>query len=314
MIEYDLSGLELESDEEKAEAEDASELEESGDWDLSSEFDEGSEESSVAEKELGESEEDLSLDLEEGDLADSDLSEEQSTTEPEASTEELAESDAEADIDSLDESFLDELDAELDKVAGEEDELGGSEIEESSLDDLELDVSDEDLALMEEFSDTADSANPEETEEASLDEELGLEDALGEGDADEANPEQSVEGAEELEQQASPRNWKNPTLRQVTRQLRKKIWICRWLPMKFLMDRVKHRPLILKKASSVTKMTLISSQAPTKRPPNSILHGHTSRWAMLTEPAISLRKSHWKETKIRKRRRRTSLKICPDSL
>ena len=201
MIEYDLSGLELESDEEKAEAEDASELEESGDWDLSSEFDESTEESSVAEQGLGESEEDLSLDLEEGDLADSDLSEEQSTTEPEASTEELAESDAEADIDSLDESFLDELDAELDKVAGEEDELGGSEIEESSLDDLELDVSDEDLALMEEFSDSADSANPEETEEASLDEELGLEDALGEGDADEANPEQSVEGAEELEQQ-----------------------------------------------------------------------------------------------------------------
>ncbi len=185
----------------KAEAEDASELEESGDWDLSSEFDESTEESSVAEQGLGESEEDLSLDLEEGDLADSDLSEEQSTTEPEASTEELAESDAEADIDSLDESFLDELDAELDKVAGEEDELGGSEIEESSLDDLELDVSDEDLALMEEFSDSADSANPEETEEASLDEELGLEDTLGEGDADEANPEQSVEGAEELEQQ-----------------------------------------------------------------------------------------------------------------
>lgn len=201
MIEYDLSGLELESDEEKAGAEDASELEESGDWDLSSQFDESTEESSVAEEGLGESEDDLSLDFEEGDLADSDLSEEQSTTGPEASTGELAESDAEADIDSLDESFLDELDAELDKVAGEEDELGGSEIEESSLDDLELDVSDEDLALMEEFSDTADSANPEEAEEASLDEELGLEDALGEGDADEANPEQSVEVAEELEQQ-----------------------------------------------------------------------------------------------------------------
>ena len=48
------------------------------------------------------------------------------------------------------------------------------------------DVSDEDLALMEEFSDSADSANPEESKEASLDEELGLEDTLGEGDAEEA--------------------------------------------------------------------------------------------------------------------------------
>ena len=108
--------------------------------------------------------------------------------------------DGDSDVDSLDESFLDELDAELDKVAGEEDELGGSEMEESSLDDLELDVSDEDLALMEEFSDSADSANPEESEEASLDEELGLEDTLGEGDAEEADPEQTVEDAEDLEQ------------------------------------------------------------------------------------------------------------------
>ncbi|SNC74427.1 pilus assembly protein FimV [Marinobacter sp. es.048] len=201
MIEYDLSGLELESDEEKAATEDGSELEESGGWDLSSEFEEDSEESAVVEQKLDESEDDLSLDLEEDDLAEGDLEDERATAEPEAASEELAEPDAEADIDSLDESFLDELDAELDKVAGEEDELGGSEIEESSLDDLELDVSDEDLALMEEFSDSADSANTDESEEASLDEELGLEDTLGEGDAAEAEPEQAVEGAEELEQQ-----------------------------------------------------------------------------------------------------------------
>ena len=201
MIEYDLSGLELESDEEKAATEDTSELEESGDWDLSSEFEEDSGESPEPEQELHEPEDDLSLDLEESDLAESDLAEEPSAIEPDTSSEELSEPDAEADIDSLDESFLDELDAELDKVAGEEDELGGSEMEESSLDDLELDVSDEDLALMEEFSDSADSANPEEAEEATLDEDLGLEDTLGESESEEANPEQAVEGAEELEQQ-----------------------------------------------------------------------------------------------------------------
>lgn len=86
-------------------------------------------------------------------------------------------------IDSLDESFLDELDAELDKVAGEEDELGDSKMEESTFDDLELDVSDEDLALMEEFSDSADSASPNlEDDELSLDDELDLEDALTEDD------------------------------------------------------------------------------------------------------------------------------------
>ncbi|MGF2734924.1 FimV/HubP family polar landmark protein [Marinobacter sp. DUT-1] len=108
----------------------------------------------------------------------------------------------ESELSGLDESFLDELDAELDKVAGE-DELGGDEIEESSLDDLELDVSDEDLALMEEFSDSADTTNHREEEPASLDEELGLEDTLGEGDVmgegEEPSPEQEVAETEELE-------------------------------------------------------------------------------------------------------------------
>ena len=49
---------------------------------------------------------------------------------------------------SPDESFLDELDAELEKVA--QDEQGDLGLADSALDDLELDVSDEDLALMEE--------------------------------------------------------------------------------------------------------------------------------------------------------------------
>ena len=203
MIEYDLSGLELGSDEETLSVEDSSELEESSGWDLSSEFEEDSEEP-IADLEVDESDDDLSLDLEEDDLTEEDLTAEQPLESPEAPSEEDSKPDADAevesDIDSLDESFLDELDAELDKVAGEEDELGGSEMEESSLDDLELDVSDEDLALMEEFSDSADSANPDESGEVSLDEELGLEDTLGEGDAEEADPEQTVEDAEDLEQ------------------------------------------------------------------------------------------------------------------
>ena len=222
MIEYDLSGLELESDEEKPATEgaselteDTSELDESDDWDMSSEFEMDEDESSELEsdldsdleKELDETEEDLSLDLEEREPK-----QEQPAAEQKAPSEELSEpeADSEADIDSLDESFLDELDAELDKVAGEEDELGGSEIEESSLDDLELDVSDEDLALMEEFSDSADSANPDDAEESSLDEELGLEDTLGEGDAEEADPEQTVEDAEDLEQQGITRELEEP--------------------------------------------------------------------------------------------------------
>ncbi|KPQ30176.1 MAG: pilus assembly protein FimV [Marinobacter excellens HL-55] len=86
--------------------------------------------------------------------------------------------DLESD-DVLDESFLDELDAELDKVAGEDDEPEGLNLDESTLDDLELDVSDEDLALMEEFSETELPSELEQNEK-SLDEELGLEDTLSE--------------------------------------------------------------------------------------------------------------------------------------
>ncbi|MCH8499044.1 MAG: hypothetical protein LAT63_11245 [Marinobacter sp.] len=54
---------------------------------------------------------------------------------------------------SPDESFLDELDAELEKVA--QDEQEDLQLADSALDDLELDVSDEDLALMEEVAEAA---------------------------------------------------------------------------------------------------------------------------------------------------------------
>ena len=85
----------------------------------------------------------------------------------------------------LDESFLDELDAELEKVAGEDDAGDLSESDVDSLDDLELDVSDEDLALMEEVADS-DAGSGAGEENPSLDEELGLEDTLAtEADSDE---------------------------------------------------------------------------------------------------------------------------------
>ena len=84
----------------------------------------------------------------------------------------------------LDESFLDELDAELDKVAREDD--ASKDADGSELDDLELDVSDEDLALMEEFSES-DKASPSDAPESAdddltLDDELGLEDTLKDDD------------------------------------------------------------------------------------------------------------------------------------
>ncbi len=203
MIEFDLSGIELESDDDKsASSEEVTETGESGEWDLSSEFETDVEESAQTEvpDDLSE-EEDLSLDFEASDLTDEEtVAEEDSGSDKSGQSEE----ESESDLESLDESFLDDLDAELDKVAGEDDELGGSEMEESSLDDLELDVSDEDLALMEEISDSGDSANRDDEQE-SLDEELGLEDALGEddtlGDVAGAGPEEAVESAEDLEQE-----------------------------------------------------------------------------------------------------------------
>ncbi|WP_375192986.1 FimV/HubP family polar landmark protein [Marinobacter sp.] len=203
MIEFDLSGIELESDVDKsASSEEVTETGESGEWDLSSEFETDVEESAQTEvpDDLSE-EEDLSLDFEASDLTDEETVAEEDTASDKSGQ---SEEESESDLESLDESFLDDLDAELDKVAGEDDELGGSEMEESSLDDLELDVSDEDLALMEEISDSGDSANRDDEQE-SLDEELGLEDALGEddtlGDAAGAGPEETVESAEDLEQE-----------------------------------------------------------------------------------------------------------------
>ena len=205
IIEYDLSGISLNS-EEKGDADKETSLETSleNDDDYSALEIDFEEESSLALSESDEAD-DLELELEsaldekaETDTLEVSPSEEVSSAESES---------GESDVDSLDESFLDELDAELDKVAGEDDELGGEEIEESSLDDLELDVSDEDLALMEEFSDSADSANHQEGDTPALDDELNLEDTLAEGDVlgetEADSPEDEIAGTEELEELGS---------------------------------------------------------------------------------------------------------------
>ncbi|TVT32875.1 FimV/HubP family polar landmark protein [Marinobacter vinifirmus] len=157
------------------------------DWSLSDElkadeFEAAADE--VKENEFGELESDSSLETDaddnsvEFDLSDFELDAE------DAGLDQLdSEQPAEEEIDlglegeSLDESFLDELDAELEKVSSEEDSLEELDLEDSSLEELELDVSDEDLALMEEFSE--DSESPE------VDEELGLEDALQELETEE---------------------------------------------------------------------------------------------------------------------------------
>ncbi|WP_417500486.1 FimV/HubP family polar landmark protein [Marinobacter sp.] len=178
--ESDFSSLEIDLDDPEDSLEESLE---------GSDLDESSEKS--LEESLGELDELSGFEL--NDEFESETSLDELENELESDVESKLESDPEAedalssDLDALDESFLDELDAELDKVAGEEEGLGGSEMEESTLDDLELDVSDEDLALMEEFSDSADSANAGlEDKEPSLDDlddELELGDALSE-DAD----------------------------------------------------------------------------------------------------------------------------------
>lgn len=204
LIEYDLSGLELPDAKDKA-TEDA--FEEESDFssleiDLDDpEVEEPLEDSratsfentaeSTLEDSNEESFEDAFESLEDSTgLASNDVLESRSDIES-------------TDLDSLDESFLDELDAELDKVAGENDELGGSDLEESTLDDLELDVSDEDLALMEEFSESTDPSDVSlEDDELSLDDELELEDSLSEGDltdeSDEASLERELDDLEDL--------------------------------------------------------------------------------------------------------------------
>ena len=122
---------------------------------------------------------DFELDAEDAGLDQLDSEQPEKADEEDLSLElgELEELGEPEQAEELDESFLDELDAELEKVSSEEDSLEELDLEDSSLEELELDVSDEDLALMEEFSE--DSESPE------VDEELGLEDALQELETEE---------------------------------------------------------------------------------------------------------------------------------
>ncbi|MBE0484795.1 FimV/HubP family polar landmark protein [Marinobacter sp.] len=189
LIEFDLSGFEKADEAETGEAE---AIEESDFSSLEIDL----EDSEPAEAE----EDDLSFDFETA-LEDDQPAE---PAEPKAEAEALFDAEVQDETESddvLDESFLDELDAELDKVAGEAEEPEDLDLGESTLDDLELDVSDEDLALMEEFSESELPAGPDQDETA-LDEELGLEDALNElgqdesGSLDTQNPEELVSEAE----------------------------------------------------------------------------------------------------------------------
>jgi pilus assembly protein FimV len=183
LIEYDLSGIAVGSDDETT-LDEITEAE----ADLEVGFED------VELESVDDGIEDLSLDLdddkpEEGELTEDELEEDVldslSGISPEDGIEGEDAEDITGDgIGSLDETFLDELDAELDKVANEEEDLFDGGLEESSLDDLELDVSDEDLALMEEFSESAEATDQNDPDSLSLDEELDLEDALREVEED----------------------------------------------------------------------------------------------------------------------------------
>jgi pilus assembly protein FimV len=204
LIEYDLSGLEVSEKDESAvdtsEEQDFSslemDLEDSGEAkadeeDLSFDFESALEDEATEEPAVETAEEE-SLDL--GLEDESDKAEQVGDAE-------TVEDELSGDVDALDESFLDELDAELDKVAEEEGEPEGLDLDESTLDDLELDVSDEDLALMEEFSESDEQPAGPEQEAASLDEELGLEDAFSSEEPADSEP--TSEPAQEGESEAT---------------------------------------------------------------------------------------------------------------
>lgn len=168
-IEYDLDGLGLDggttAEEDTASAEPAA-----AEDDLNFDFEVPAEEPVSTEEGLAGDE--LSLegldDLDDLAKAESDV-----TPEPvrdDAIDSELAdlESSLEGDDTDLDESFLDELDAELDRAASDD---------EDDLSALELDVSDEDLALMDEVAEGSAEGDPELGE-------LELEESLDDADLD----------------------------------------------------------------------------------------------------------------------------------
>ncbi|MBS3803350.1 MAG: hypothetical protein KGY54_02305 [Oleiphilaceae bacterium] len=154
--------------------------------DASAEAGELSEDNAPAAKPLEFEDEFASLDLDEVEL-DSTENEDEVGAKIPAGTEQLEPMPTENG--SLDESFLDELDAELEKFSGDYDSEEKPGSSDEPMDELELDVSEEDLNLMGEV---ADNDTEDRESELELDEELGLEDALADHDVNE-----SIESAEE---------------------------------------------------------------------------------------------------------------------
>ncbi|WP_148862647.1 FimV/HubP family polar landmark protein [Marinobacter fonticola] len=201
-IEYDISELDL--DEENIESKDVDDPEaqieafesatESEELDINFDLDEEPEDefesSELAEDDFGSLELDDAFLNEESDQLEPTQADGRATSDDELPSLDEEPELATDDAGNLDESFLDDLDAELEKVASETaDETEPSESETDTLDELELDVSDEDLALMEEVSegsrDTASIDEQADDDIPELDEELGLEDSLESQDEDE---------------------------------------------------------------------------------------------------------------------------------
>ncbi|BES71609.1 motility hub landmark protein FimV [Marinobacter nanhaiticus D15-8W] len=213
-IEYDISDLNLDeesiesrdsADQPETQIEDLESATESEELDISFDYEEkpeaDAEPSELSEDDFGSLELDDAFLEDETGRSESAPAEDRATSDDELPPLEEDPELATDDAGVLDESFLDDLDAELEKVASEtEDENEPSESETDTLDELELDVSDEDLALMEEVSDTSSKKADSDDEIPELDEELGLEDPLQSAD-DEDIPtaEESVEAQEASE-------------------------------------------------------------------------------------------------------------------
>jgi pilus assembly protein FimV len=206
-MEFDLSLADLEEPEEseKAEPEAASEEDEFGSIDFELESDKEMDEE--AESEAGEelsAEDDIdlsedwsSLELEESPELEDMASEFEETAsekplESEAEPEpEPAEDDLSISSETLDDSFLEELDADLDEVAGEKESAGEPEPEADApdLSNLDMDLSDEDLAIMDELSDSEET-QPLEEEIAEAEEQESVESADAEEEIPTAEQEQ----------------------------------------------------------------------------------------------------------------------------
>jgi pilus assembly protein FimV len=148
------------------------------------------EEAPTAEKPLELEEEFASLDADEADIDSAETGDEADRKQPAAIDEDDWASSEEG---SIDESFLDELDAELEKFSEDDDADDSSSASDSSMDDLELDVSDEDLSLISEF---ADSDSKDEGGEQDLEEPIGIEEGLDDA-LDDAEVTDSIEAVDE---------------------------------------------------------------------------------------------------------------------